>query len=573
MKLLPAFIFLIIVLSGCDKQPKQYALSSAHPLATKAGAAILETGGNAFDAAVTVSAVLAVVEPYSSGFGGGGFWLLHQTDNNRDIMIDGRERAPLNAHRDMYLDENSNVIAQKSLNGPLAAGIPGVPAALAHLAKKYGTMPLLKVLAPAITYAENGFPADKKLIQHIQARKVLLATTPATARIFLPNGKVPKLNQIIVQKDLAHTIRRFAEQGRDGFYRGKTAQQLIAASTAAGGIWTMNDLSSYTVVEREPIRFSYQDASIISASLPSSGGILLAEILNILSQIAPSTMETNESTHYLIEAMRLAYRDRALWLGDSDFVEVPQDRLTSLDYAKTLAQNIHPKKAGNNQELPDTKILIKESTKEGENTTHFSIIDATGNRVAATLSINYLFGSGFIAAGSGVLLNNEMDDFSVKPGVPNIYQLIGGTANAIEPGKRMLSSMSPTFIEHGHRVAALGTPGGSRIITMVLLGILNFIDGESAEKIVSFKRYHHQYLPDIVQHEKETFDLAMQANLRIREHKLELRSDYGNMHVVIYNRDTKQFDAAADPRGIGFAKIGYVNPNPREPSKTINITP
>ncbi len=534
-------------LTACSKEDKTYALATAHPLATKAGAEILEQGGNAFDAAIAVSGVLAVVEPYSSGFGGGGFWLLHRQSDNYQTMVDGRERAPGSASSDMYLDPvTGDPIPNMSLQGPIAAGIPGMPAALVHLAQNYAVLPLSRTLQAALKYAREGFPADERLIARLKASNNKLS--PSSEDIFFINGQLPKLGQLVVQKDLANTIELLAKQGFNGFYRGQVAQKLVSQARLNGGIWQLKDLASYKVIEREPIQISYKGATITSASLPSAGGIVLAEILNMLSAKQEPFSDDNQFRHYLIETMRLAYRDRAKWLGDSDFVQVPLQNLLSDGYAQALSQNIDPNKAKHLKGIP--------AVKDGNDTTHFSIIDKAGNRVAATLSINYSFGSGFIARGTGVLLNNEMDDFSIKANVPNIYGLVGGKANMIEPNKRMLSSMSPTFIDDGKRIAVLGTPGGSRIITMVLLSTLSFLEGHDAQTIVSNKRFHHQYLPDVVEHEKGAFDKQTQAQLLKMGHFMKLHQEgYGNLQIVIWDKEKNKFDAASDPRGIGSAYI------------------
>jgi len=534
---------------GAARQPA--AIASAHPLATKAGEQILLQGGNAFDAAVAVTAALAVVEPYSSGIGGGGFWLLHREKDNYQVMIDGRERAPLNAHRDMYLDNNDQLIKGASINGAMSAGIPGVPAAMEHLAKKYGKLPLSKSLQPAIRYAKNGFAVDEHYQRMAGFRLQALRSSTAAARIFLQNNNVPDKGYLIKQADLADTLSLIAEQGRDGFYSGKVAEKMISSVQQAKGIWTLEDLKKYQVVEREPIRGQINNMSIISAAPPSSGGIALVEIFNQLSNYPVTGMNKVQRTHHVVETMRRAYRDRAEHLGDTDYVDVPVEQLTSVDYAAGLTSTIHPAKATPSHLLPG---ILKPA--QGQDTTHFSIIDHQGNRVAATLSINYPFGSCFVAAGTGVLLNDEMDDFSAKPGEPNVYGLVGAEANAIEPGKRMLSSMSPTFVETDGRIAVIGTPGGSRIITMVLLGALAFNEGATANEIVNLPRYHHQYLPDKIFYEKNALAEETVRQLQAMGHKLQAAdSTWGNMQLVIWNKKQRTMDAASDGRGVGSSKI------------------
>ena len=542
------FLFVLLLNISCSTNVRQpAAIASAHPLATQAGEEILKAGGNAFDAAIAVTAALAVVEPYSSGLGGGGFWLLHREKDNFDVMLDGREKAPLRAYRDMYLDANGDVIKGASINGPLAAGIPGVPAAMVHLAEKYGQLPLAQSLKPAIHYARKGFAVDEHYRRMAGFRLKALQSSAAAVDIFLVNLKVPKKGFLIKQPDLAHTLSLIAKQGYDGFYKGVLARKMVDGVQQAGGIWTLKDLSDYQVVEREPIRGQYRGMEITSAAPPSSGGIAIVEILNQLSSYPLEKFDETQLTHHIVEAMRRAYRDRAEYLGDTDFINVPVEKLINKNYAAGLRATIHPEKATPSELLPGVM-----KNYPGQDTTHFSIMDHQGNRVAATLSINYPFGSGFVAPGTGVLLNDEMDDFSAKPGEPNVYGLVGAEANAIEPGKRMLSSMSPTFLETENRIAVIGTPGGSRIITMVLLGSLAFHQGVSAERIVNLPRFHHQYLPDVISYEAEALTDKTVEQLQAKGHRLKSsKRAWGNMQVVIWNKKKQEIDAASDNRGIG----------------------
>lgn len=544
------FSFLI----GCGHitpPPQQTAIATAHPLATQAGMHILNQGGNAFDAAVAVSAVLAVVEPAGSGLGGGGFWLLHRASDQHEIMIDGREMAPGSAHRDMYLGPDGQHNKSSSLDGPLAAGIPGLPAALDHLSQKYGQLTLQQTLAPAIHHARYGFTISKHYQLLASFRLNALRASPAAAAIFLDNNNVPNDHYLLIQTDLANTLEQLAKHGRNGFYQGPIAGQLISGVSNAGGIWTQADLDRYQVIQRDVESGSYKGYQISSASLPSSGGIVLNQILNQLSYLPFNEVNQTQQRHFIVEAMRRAYFDRSRYLGDSDFVAVPP-HLTEQKYAQTLAKSIQHSKASENRTLLDT-------TTKGEDTTHFSIIDQYGNRVAATLSINYPFGSGFVAPGTGVLLNDEMDDFSSQVGSANGYGLVGNEANAIAPYKRPLSSMTPTFIENDDRLMVIGTPGGSRIITMVLLGLLDFIDGKDAEEIVSAPRYHHQYLPNVVQLESVGFSEEKQQALAGYGHEIKvLPRQYGNMQVITFNKKTGQINAASDPRGEGLAIVSPV---------------
>ncbi len=523
------------------------AIASAHPLATAAGVEILNAGGNAFDAAVAVSAALAVVEPYSSGLGGGGFWLLHEA-GGREVMIDGREKAPLAARADLYLDARGKVVPRASIDGPLAAGIPGEPAALAHIARRYGRLSLARSLAPAIRLAEQGFPADPVYRRMARWRRDLLARYPDSAAVFLRDGQVPPEGARIRQPALARTLKRLAREGRDGFYRGPLAREMVRAVRAAGGIWRLEDLAAYRVVERRPVEGRFLGWKITSASLPSSGGIVLVEMLNMLEAAGWAGRPPLQRLTLMIEAMRRAYRDRAEYLGDSDFTPVPVARLLSKAHARASIADYDPDHASPSRPLPPVD-------GNGADTTHFSIVDAEGNRVAATLSINYPFGSGFVAGDSGVLLNDEMDDFSAKPGVPNVYGLVGSRANAIAPGKRMLSSMSPTFVETPDGVAVLGTPGGSRIITMLLQAILAMRDSRDPAEWVSRPRIHHQYLPDEVQLEPGALDETQQAALRQRGYHLKPEARrWGNMQAISLDR-AGHARAASDPRGIGVSRV------------------
>ncbi len=543
---------LLIAITGNAQTPSSAAIATAHPYATDAGVEILSAGGNAFDAAVAITAALAVVEPYGSGLGGGGFWLLHRAEDGRQTMVDGREVAPFSAGKNMYLDKNGDVIKGASINGPKAAGIPGVPAGLEYLSKRYGRLSLKETLAPAIKYAEEGFPVTERYQKLARYRLKIMQSYPATAAIFLEDNKVPNLDSKIIQKDLAETLRQIAEHGSTYFYTGGLAARMIQNIRDKGGIWSTQDLSAYHVIEREPVVSHYKNLRIISAPPPSSGGIVLAQALTMLEGFDLSNADDIERMHIVIEAMRRAYRDRAAYLGDPDFTEIPQQRLLDKDYLEGLAVTIDVDQATPSSVLGDIPV----SQQSGTNTTHFSVIDKEGNRVAATLSINLPFGSGFVVPGTGVLLNNEMDDFSAKAQIPNAYGLVGDQANAIEAGKRPLSSMSPTFIETDDKVGILGTPGGSRIISMVLLGILDFADGNLPNSWVSVPRYHHQYIPDEVQFEKDGLGFLQQRALEKRGHVLkEKNRRYGNMQAILWDKKINLVFAASDPRGEGKAVV------------------
>ncbi len=522
------------------------AVASAHPLATEAGYEILKKGGNAFDAAIAVAAALAVVEPYASGLGGGGFWLLHRAADGKQVMLDARETAPAQASAGMYLDEQGRVIPNASLRGPKAAAIPGIPAALAHLSKHYGMLPLAVSLAPAILYADAGVRVDARYIAMCQRFQSQL--TGNARRLFLDYGSVPQQGFILRQKALAATLKVIARGGSGSFYQGIVAREMVYAVQAAGGIWVLADLKNYRVVEREPVKFIYRALQITAAPLPSAGGLSLAQSLNILEQLPFALSEEDTKAHFVVEALRRAYQDRARYLGDADFVNVPAARLLSKDYAASRAATIDANHATPSAELEDEPAAVN----EGDNTTHFSIVDREGNRVAATLSINTPFGSGFVAGGSGVLLNNEMDDFSVAPGTPNAYRLRSYSGNEIAPGKRPLSSMSPVFVEDERGILILGTPGGSRIISMVLLAILEYAKRPriDLQAMLRAPRYHHQYLPDRMEIEPEGFSQEWISKLQVKGHVVtKSNRRWGNMQAVYIDKRSGRALAANDPRG------------------------
>lgn len=545
---------LMAFISAYADSPPGYAVASAHPLATNAGLAILAEGGNAFDAAVTVSAVLAVVAPYHSGLGGGGFWLLFDATSGKHIFIDGREVAPLRATKNMFLASDGKPVPGLSLHGGLSAAIPGEPAALVWIAKHYGRLPLAKTLAPAIKLAEQGFPVDHQFIHFTMMgdRINKMRQYPATAAVYLKNGRPYQLGEYLKQPDLAHTLKVLAEKGHDGFYRGSIAKQLVEGVNKAGGIWTLNDLDRYQIRMREPLVGRYRNMRIITAPLPSAGGISLLLMLNILADLPLQNRSKPQWVHYLVEAMRLAYWQRAEYLGDPDFVEVPVTKLLSKENVDYLRGLIKPGRATPSHLLP----VKKTEDNEQQNTTHFSIIDTEGNRVAATLTVNYIFGSSVVAEGTGVLLNDEMDDFSSKPGVMNVFGLTGSEKNAIAPGKRPLSSMTPTFLELPGRTAILGTPGGSRIPSMLLLGALKFYDSYGAITIVSAMRFHHQYLPDSLVFEPDTFSEPLQKKLQEMGYRLfALSQYYGDMQAITWDQRQNLLTAASDPRNIGLAAV------------------
>ena len=532
--------------------PPGVAIASAHALATDAGLEILREGGNAFDAAVAVSAALSVVEPVSSGLGGGGFFLLHDAKSGRDVFVDAREVAPQSATPARYLDANGELDRDKAENGAASAGIPGLPAGLVHVARKYGRLPLSKSLAPAIRLARDGFPVYPRLANEYANRKPVMERYAATRAVYLADGDAPEPGEILRQPDLARTLERIAAWGFVGFYRGPVAQALLASVKADGVDWTAAELAAYRVKEREPIRFRYRDWNMVTAPPPSSGGIALAEILKILEGWDLKALEPAQRIHYEVEAMRRAYRDRTLYLGDPDSVKIPVRLLTSDDYAAGLRASILPDKATPSAMLPGTL-----PPRESVNTTHFSIMDADGNLAAVTQTVNLAYGSGMVVGGAGFLLNDEMDDFALKPGTPNAFGVTGYDANAVAPGRRPLSSMSPTFMFGPDRIAVLGAKGGSRIITATMIGILGFDAGMDSPQIVALPRYHHQYLPDAITEEPGALADEVVAKLQAMGYRVD---DYTDplvlMHAVDWDRRDNAMHAGADPRNpVGEGKV------------------
>ena len=541
-------VILIFISEALSKQDS-FAVVSAHHLASHAGKEIIQVGGNAFDAAVAISAALAVVEPYGSGLGGGGFWLLHDAKSGQDIVIDGREVAPLAATSNMYLNE-SGELTRQSIDGPLAAGIPGVVAALEFITEHYGRLTLKENLKPAIRFAKNGFLPGDHYLKLVKFRKQALLASRGASEIFLENNEVPTDEFLIQQHDLVNTLERISEQGAHAFYKGEIAEQLVSGVKQAGGIWSLEDLEKYKIKQRAPIKTNYHGIEIIMPPPPTSGGVVITQILSMLEDYNLTGIDTIPEIHIVVEAMRRAYQDRAIYLGDPDFTEIPLEKLLDKEYALEKFSNFDMTTATKSESL--SRVL----SSQGEDTTHFSVIDSEGNYVAATLSINYPFGSGFVVPGTGILLNDEMDDFSMGEDVANIWGLVGSRANAIEPGKRMLSSMTPLFARDGKRTLIVGTPGGSRIISMLAIALLKYQQDANANEIVSQRRFHHQYLPDQIQFEQDAFSQSEQQRLSQKGHALkELNRSYGNMHAIIWDKTLNAMDAAADPRGEGLAIV------------------
>ncbi|WP_460823005.1 gamma-glutamyltransferase [Lysobacter olei] len=532
--------------------PPGTAIASAHTLSTDAGMEIIRAGGNAFDAAIAVSATLSVVEPISSGIGGGGFFLLHDARTGRDVFVDARETAPASATPEAYLDAKGELNRDRSVNGPWSAGIPGLPAALVHLAERYGRLSLKTSLAPAIRIAREGFPIYARLERGYATRREVMERYRGTRAVFLADGTPPQVGEILKQPDLARTLELLGDKGFDGFYRGDVAKKLLASVEQEGGQWRADELAGYRVKEREPLRFKYREWDVTTAPPPSSGGVAMAQILQILEGWDLSKLDAAHRTHLITEAMRRAYRDRTIYLGDPDFVRVPVARLTSPDYAAGQRASIHPDKA-----LPSELLSGQPAPLEDDETTHFSIIDAEGNRVAATQTVNLLYGSGLVAPGTGVLLNNEMDDFALRPGTPNAFGVMGFEANAPKAGKRMLSSMTPSFIESKDKVAALGAPGGSRIITEVLLGILGYDDGLTSQQVAALPRIHHQWMPDVISAEAAALAPETVKALEAMGHKVNAgEPPWGNLQTVAWDKVNNTLEGGTDPRNpVGKADV------------------
>ena len=515
--------------------PVSSMVVSAHALATKAGLDILKEGGNAFDAAAATTLALGVVEPGSSGLGGGGFFLLYIAKEQRYVMIDARETSPqLAGNGDVYKNRSS-------IDGPASAGVPGIAAGVDHLVSRYGLLNRKQITQSAIALARDGFELSPRLKGMLNWRGKAFNDT--AKRIFINHSTIK-------QAALADTLARFAQGGVEEFYRGETAGRLVADMKRDGGLIREADLAAYRIVEREPVSFDYQGFKIVSAALPSSGGLTLAHIFGQLKNDDFKSLNKVDRTHLFIESMKRAYRDRNQHLGDRDYVQIPSDYLKP-ERLQTLRSSIDMQKATPSNDLKG----LAEPAGNGTDTTHFSVIDAEGNMVSATLSINYGFGSAYVSPSTGILLNDEMDDFATRPGKPNAYGLVQGKANAVEPGKRMLSSMTPTFVIGPNRTFIVGTPGGSRIISMVMLASMGFmLDEDAPDQWVDAPRYHHQFLPDAVQYEQGAFSADVADELQKRGHQLKgMNRQYGNMHAILWQRKSGKLTGIVDHRGEGLA--------------------
>lgn len=549
-------------------QASNAMVASESALATQVGVDIMRQGGNAIDAAVAVGFAMAVTLPNAGNIGGGGFMLIHHAKTGADIALDFREMAPAAARRDMYLDREGEVIAGASLYTHLAVGVPGTVAGLLKALEKYGTLPRETVLAPAIALARDGFPVPASLADMLASQHAHLSRWPATTRIFFaqesaatcdqapcpPSIRPLKAGELLRQPDLAETLSRIAAQGARGFYEGETAERIAAEIQRHGGVMTVSDLNHYQAIERVPVSGTYRGNRVVSMPPPSSGGVHLIELLNMLERfpLAEFGAGSAQTIHVMAEAMKLAYADRAKYMGDTDFVSVPVKGLLSREYAAQRASRIDTRRATPSELVRAGSPLPFES----DQTTHYSVADAQGNVVSTTYTLNLHFGTGAVAEGTGVLLNNEMDDFSSKPGVANAFGLVGGEANAIAPGKRPLSSMTPAIVfRAGKPWLVTGSPGGSRIITTVLQTIVNAIDfGMNPAESAAAPRFHHQGQPDELRLERG-FSPDTTRLLRAMGHDLAVKPVMGRTQTI--ERRDRRFYGASDPRNPDGLTAGF----------------
>lgn len=526
--------------------------------ATRAAERILARGGNLIDAAVAASFAISVERPHSTGLAGGGFLLYRETKSGKTYAVDFRERAPLAATRTMYLDARGEVIPRASIDGIRAVAVPGLVAGLAEIHQRFGKLPFRELLAPAIELAEKGFEVYPDLARALLDRKAVLAGFPASAAIFLkPGGEPYAVGDRLVQKDLAKTLRLIAVQGKRAFYRGEISRAIVAESKRRGGILSEKDFASYQVKWREPVKASFRDHLIWSMPPPSSGGTHLIEILNIVEKepLAGLGMLSADSIHRVASAMQLAFADRATYMGDPDFVDVPLRALVSKRYAAKQRARIR-----DDRHLPSEQVQAGQvqgggtTREESPDTTHLSILDAEGNAVATTQTINGWMGSGFVVPGTGLVLNNEMDDFAAKPGVANLYGAVGGDANAIAPLKTPLSSMSPTIVtgRNGQPVLVLGAPGGTRIINCVAQTILNYlVYRQPLYESIAAVRFHHQWTPDELKLERPGPGGEVIARLEKMGHRIAMPEDAVHCRVMAVAREGEVLRGVSDPRDAG----------------------
>ncbi|WP_160052975.1 gamma-glutamyltransferase [Shewanella litoralis] len=534
---------------------KHGMVSSQEAIASQIGVDILKQGGNAVDAAVAVGYALAVTLPRAGNIGGGGFMLVHLAEQNKTIAIDYRETAPNKAHKDIFLDEQGNAVDKLSREHGLAVGVPGTVMGMELARQQYGTMTLKQVIAPAIKLAKDGIVVTSDLSNSLSGLKSRIAQWPSSAEIFYhADGSDYQVNEILKQPELAHSLSLIEKNGTKGFYQGETAKKIVAAVKEAGGVMSLQDLANYKVVEREPVRGHYRGYEIVSMPPPSSGGIHIIEMLNVLEKFPIDQLghNTANTLHLMAETMKYAYADRSEFLGDPDFVTVPVKQLISREYAKTISDKIAINKTTPSSEIKPGKLAGYES----DQTTHYSVVDQWGNAVANTYTLNFSYGSGLVAKGTGILLNNEMDDFSVKPGTPNGYGLIGGDANAVQGNKRPLSSMSPTIVmKDGKPFLVTGSPGGSRIINITLQIIMNVIDHKlNIAEATAAARIHHQWQPDFIWAE-HTLNRDTISLLEAKGHQVKTQESIGSTQSIMVSE--QGIFGASDPRRAGSAAIGH----------------
>jgi gamma-glutamyltranspeptidase/glutathione hydrolase len=529
---------------------------SAHSLASEVGVNILKSGGNAVDAAVAVGFALAVVHPSAGNLGGGGFMVIHQKDGTQ-TTFDYREKAPASTHKNIYLDENGKYDPKLSTQGWSSSGVPGSVAGMLAALNKYGTMSIEEIIESAVQLAERGFIMDYRMVDFVNAYNKRFNQYPSSKKIFTKNGEKFNEGDKLTQKDLAETLKRIKDRGREGFYEGQTAKLIAEQAKENGGYISLEDLKNYYPVEREPVKGNYRGYEIVSMAPPSSGGIALIQTLNILENfdIKKNDWGSSNFVHRFVEALKYVYADRSEHLGDEDFYPVPKKWLTSKEYAKEIFEGIIEEAVASEKIKPGIDPNLK---KESLETTHYSVIDKFGNAVSVTTTINSTFGNKIVVEGAGFLMNNEMDDFSAKPGEPNQFGLLGSEANSIQPGKRMLSSMTPTIVlKNGNPFIIIGSPGGSRIITTVIQVVLNVIDFEmDIQTAINMPRIHHQWYPDEIYYEKFALNNDAINALNKRGHKFGKITKIGRAQGILIDNENKIFWGAADPRSYGKA-IGY----------------
>ncbi|MDE3184393.1 MAG: gamma-glutamyltransferase [Bacteroidota bacterium] len=563
LKTLVFLILMYVLISSCGHQQKingyhfetrkeievrRGAVVSASPIASQVGVSILRQGGNAIDAAIATQLALAVVHPSAGNIGGGGFSIIH-LKKGQNIAIDFREKAPGGASRDMYLDSNGNAQLNLSQNSPLAVGVPGSVAGI-FASMKYAKLPFKKLIQPAIDLAENGFVLAQGEAESLNDIKEHLLKMNAVAPVYVKDSPW-KTGDTLIQKDLANTLKRMRDYGAKGFYEGETGQLIAAQMKKDNGLITEEDLKNYQAKERSPIVFDYKGNTVVSMPLPSSGGIILEQMLKMsaMENLGKMNYGTLASVQLMSEVERRAFADRAKYLGDPDFVKVPVKTLVSDAYLKKRMSDYDPNKAGNSKDTKEGYII------EGEETTHFDVVDKDGNAVSVTTTLNGGFGSGIVVKGAGFLLNNEMDDFSAKPGVPNMFGAVGGEANAIAPNKRMLSSMTPTIVlKNNQPYIVVGTPGGTTIPTSVYQTIVDMVDFKmSPKQAVDSPKFHQQWLPDVIFVEKD-FNKNTIEELKKMGYKISVRGSIGRTEVIEVK--DKKIIAVADYRGDDGA-VGY----------------